>query len=154
VIEHKWLARTDPQPILNFLLGKVSERKLRLLSCAFARHCWWQIASEEDQNVVELTERFVDGPATPEEWKADDVIVTFKFKSSDDQPKYGFPDLHSWNDDSSTSAHDLAVHTARSAASAVGGHAEAEAAREFIEVEDISIQENALVVRDAEWDVM
>jgi hypothetical protein len=32
--EAEWLAYTDPMPMLAFLLGKVSDRKLRLFACA------------------------------------------------------------------------------------------------------------------------
>jgi hypothetical protein len=37
VTEAEWLASTDPKPMLEFLRGKASERKLRLFACACAR---------------------------------------------------------------------------------------------------------------------
>ena len=73
--EQEWLDCTDPQLMLEFLSGRLSERKLRLLACAFARHCWWLIPDEEGRNTVELTERFVDGLVNADEWKADDRWV-------------------------------------------------------------------------------
>ena len=37
--EAEWLARTDPQKMLEFLGDKASERKLRLFACA----CCWRV---------------------------------------------------------------------------------------------------------------
>ena len=46
--EAEWLAATDPEPMLEFLCGKASDRKLRLFTCAIARATriyseieWW-----------------------------------------------------------------------------------------------------------------
>jgi hypothetical protein len=59
--EAQWLACTDPAPMLEFLSGKASERKLRLFACACCRRVWdsWQ---PNDLHPALLTcEAFADG---------------------------------------------------------------------------------------------
>lgn len=61
VTEADWLACTDPQSMLEFLRGKVSDRKLRLFVCAY---CWLLQHALEDwrsRRAVEIAERFADG---------------------------------------------------------------------------------------------
>jgi hypothetical protein len=60
--EAKWRARTDPRPMLEFLRGKVNDRKLRLLAGAFGR------AVRDSQRLlgpstVAVAERYADGLA-------------------------------------------------------------------------------------------
>jgi hypothetical protein len=58
--EAEWLACTDPQKMLVFLRGKVSDRKLRLFACA----CCYRLRHYEDTfstNIVETAERHADG---------------------------------------------------------------------------------------------
>ena len=57
--EAEWLAATDPTPMLTFLRGRVSERKLRL----FAVACWHQVAElllPQAWLVVALAEEHAD----------------------------------------------------------------------------------------------
>ena len=68
--EQKWLQATDPKPMLKFLRGKASERKLRLFACACCRRIPGFLESEPDRQGLELTERDVDGLATDEEFEA------------------------------------------------------------------------------------
>jgi hypothetical protein len=64
VTEAEWLARTDPQPMLDFRQGKVSERKLRLFAaarCRLFRPDWddgWPV-----REAVEAAEQLGDGLA-------------------------------------------------------------------------------------------
>jgi hypothetical protein len=62
VTEAEWLACADPTPMLEFLRGKASDRKLRLFICACCRHAW-QLLYAEAQEAVEMVERCADGQA-------------------------------------------------------------------------------------------
>jgi hypothetical protein len=62
--EHEWLACRDPRPMLLFLRGKVSDRKLRLFGCACCRRVWPLLIDERSRRAVEIAEQYVDGLAT------------------------------------------------------------------------------------------
>src|SRR5262249_47648653 len=64
--EAEWLDCTDPQNMLEFLRGKVSERKLRLFACACGRQgpVWRLLTGKENRRTVEASERFADGLIT------------------------------------------------------------------------------------------
>ena len=65
--EAEWLACTDPMTMLEFLRGKVSDRKMRLFACACCRRIWPLIASEPARGVVEVMERHAEGGASHQE---------------------------------------------------------------------------------------
>jgi hypothetical protein len=58
--EAEWLKCEDPQPMLDFLRGKASERKLGLYDLACCRHIWHLLVDVRSQQAVEIAERFVD----------------------------------------------------------------------------------------------
>jgi hypothetical protein len=66
VTEAEWLACTDPKPMLEFLRGKASERKLRLFAAACCRRVWEKVP-RYDQHAVETAEHFADGNAAEQE---------------------------------------------------------------------------------------
>ena len=68
--EAKWRTGTDPMPMLAFLRGKTSDRKLRLFACAFCLSVDDVLAEEDCCNAVKVAERFADGLANPEELQA------------------------------------------------------------------------------------
>ena len=60
--EGEWLACADPTPMLEFLRGKASDRKLRLFACAFGR----AVRDSQHQlgpSTVAVAERYADGLA-------------------------------------------------------------------------------------------
>jgi hypothetical protein len=64
VTEQEWLVCTDPEPGLEFLKGKASDRQLRLFACACCRCIWHLLYEERSRNAVETVERYVDGLGT------------------------------------------------------------------------------------------
>lgn len=64
--EAEWLASTDPRPMLEFLRGKASDRKLRLFACACCRRIWGWLG-EKSRHAIEVTERYLEGRASLEE---------------------------------------------------------------------------------------
>ena len=68
--EEQWLAGADPKPMLEYLRGKVSDRKLRLLACACCRRLWHLAKYDKGRRGVEAAERYADGLAGKEELRA------------------------------------------------------------------------------------
>src|SRR5947209_5976328 len=62
--EAEWLSGADPDRMLAFLSGKVSDRKLRLLLCACCRRVWDQLPDERSQRAVQVAEWYADGQVT------------------------------------------------------------------------------------------
>jgi hypothetical protein len=61
--EEEWLKCADPTPMLEFLRGKVSNRKLRLFAVACCRHVWqWLLGYSRE--AVKVAERYADKQAT------------------------------------------------------------------------------------------
>ena len=61
VTEAEWIAGTDPTPLLVFLRGKASERKLRLFAVACCRRVWRQMTDGRSRRAIEVAEHYADG---------------------------------------------------------------------------------------------
>jgi hypothetical protein len=64
--EQEWLVCADPKPMLEFLRGKASNRRLRLLACATCRRLWRHL-TDAGRRAVEVLEDFADGCADEEQ---------------------------------------------------------------------------------------
>ena len=59
--EDEWLNCADPTPMLEFLRGKASDRKLRLFIANYCRCNWHLFHDERCLNAIEVAELFSDG---------------------------------------------------------------------------------------------
>ena len=64
--EAEWLTATNPEPMLNYLRGKASSRRLRLLAVACCRRVWHVLTGPACRQAVDMAEKSVDEPV-PEE---------------------------------------------------------------------------------------
>ena len=62
--EQEWLQATDPKPMLEYLRGKASDRKLRLfvVSC-----CYLEYGRSPVEPMYEVAEKFADDPTMLDE---------------------------------------------------------------------------------------
>jgi hypothetical protein len=65
--EKEWLTCADPTPMLAFIKGNGSERKLRLYACACCRSAWDGTETAKSRRSVEVAERYADGQVTGEQ---------------------------------------------------------------------------------------
>jgi hypothetical protein len=81
--EGKWLQCTSPMPMLDFLQGKVSERKLRLFAVACCRP-FWHLLDARKRRAIEILERYADGGTTENEVRG----LARLFDKSDAEPAH------------------------------------------------------------------
>jgi hypothetical protein len=59
--EPEWLTCNDPQPMLEFLRGRASERKLRLFAVACCRRIWHLLPDQRCRRAIRTAEDFAEG---------------------------------------------------------------------------------------------
>ncbi len=73
MIETEWLNSTYPVPLLEYLDGRASDRKLRLFACACCRSAnVWRYLSKESRSLIEAAEDLADGT---ESWEQISSLV-------------------------------------------------------------------------------
>src|SRR5262249_4602592 len=73
---------TDPALMLEFLQGKVSDRKARLFAGACCRQVWRMLANQECRNLVEVSEQFADELASLSELEQAREVVEESFRNA------------------------------------------------------------------------
>jgi hypothetical protein len=68
----EWLTCTDVDALLDFVAGRLSERKLRLYACARCRRVWDLLTDPRSRDAVEAAEWFADRLVS-----ADDLAAAF-----------------------------------------------------------------------------
>jgi hypothetical protein len=89
VTEAEWLAATDPQPMLEFLRGRVSDRKLRLFAVACCRRFGNLIVFDQQRLAIQAAEKFADGKLAGEAMTAAAEALNLR---GEDEPTYAI-----WN---------------------------------------------------------
>jgi hypothetical protein len=138
--EAEWAACTEPYPMLAFLRGRASYRKLRLFAVACCRRVWHLLPQGRDEYnhaAVEAAERFADGRASRKE--LDDLAPLFTRWHYRNDPLFSPPQdaaFRTWHV-ISADAVEAALVTAFEAAKGTGEAAAAERAAQAGLLRDI-----------------
>jgi hypothetical protein len=73
--EDQWLACMDPVPMLEFISGRASGRKLRLFSVACIRRVQRFLLTADSLGVIDLAEQLADDPSTTVDEEAVDSLL-------------------------------------------------------------------------------
>jgi hypothetical protein len=148
--EQEWLDCADPKPMLDFLRGQTSERKLRLFACACVRRAW-HLLSDTGRQAVGTAEAYADGMTDTEALRAtscaahkpvDDAIeaANSSYLGFDLGPALSAADAAfeaSSGMDSDITRHLVPLNAARAAQDALGGRTGSEPAAQAALVRDV-----------------
>jgi hypothetical protein len=126
VTEADWNSCTDPQKMLEFLRGKVSDRKLRLFACACCRQVW-HLLDRQGRTIVKVAEDFAEGKAPQQKLSKANAAA----QAAAGHARWDVP-----SDASSPSAWAAASGAARSTAQKAGQAAAQKAVRTAVYDED------------------
>jgi len=73
--EAEWLACEDPQPMLEYIGNKASDRKLRLFAVACCRQVQHLLVDKQSRVAINVAERYAEGLASNEELARADRAV-------------------------------------------------------------------------------
>jgi hypothetical protein len=88
--EAEWLASDDPRDVLAHRGGHASDRKRRLLACAWSRRVW-HLLGEGGRHALEVAERYAEGEAGDEELESALRVTEEEkqaFDNKDSRPRY------------------------------------------------------------------
>jgi hypothetical protein len=68
--EAEWRSAVDPLPMLEFVRGKISDRKLRLYACACCRRMWHLLRDDGGRKAIEASELYADRQITQQQLAA------------------------------------------------------------------------------------
>jgi hypothetical protein len=95
VTEAEWLA-ADTFPLVEYLRGKASDRKLRLFAAACCRRILPLIRDPYGERVIEVAERFAEGEVSTESLRlAREAVLTGRLQPRADAPHRSAED-HAW----------------------------------------------------------
>jgi hypothetical protein len=66
--EAEWLECPHPDPMMDYLLPRISNRRIHLLACACCRRFWHLLPDERSRRAIEVMEKFMDGVTTVDEY--------------------------------------------------------------------------------------
>jgi hypothetical protein len=92
----EWRACTDPQAMLEFLHGKVSNRKLRLFAVACCRQDRDLLADLHNRLAVDTSERYADGLVSRRELKSIRRAVWEALSDADSKAAWEAAGVRAW----------------------------------------------------------